>query len=124
MIAWNAHVVNAGVGASGNGIIDGLCGGQIEKGRYCGTKVEDRICNLCKNGIEDEVHFLFTCPALNKYRDPYIKYIDEKHKNFSVLSDENKLIWLLSSEDKQLIMHLFRLLSVLFQERDKIISNI
>ena len=96
----------------------------IEKGRYCGTKVEDRICNLCKNGIEDEVHFLFTCPALNKYRDPYIKYIDEKHKNFSVLSDENKLIWLLSSEDKQLIMHLFRLLSVLFQERDKIISNI
>jgi hypothetical protein len=24
----------------------------IEKGRYIGTKVEDRICNLCKNNIE------------------------------------------------------------------------
>jgi hypothetical protein len=32
----------------------------IEKGRYIGTKVEDRICNLCKNNIEDEVHFLIT----------------------------------------------------------------
>ena len=30
----------------------------IKKGRYIGTKVEDRICNLCKNNIEDEVHFL------------------------------------------------------------------
>ena len=33
----------------------------IERERYIGTKVEDRICNLCKNNIEDEVHFLMTC---------------------------------------------------------------
>ena len=29
-----------------------------------GTKVEDRICNLCKKNIEDEVYFLITCPLL------------------------------------------------------------
>jgi hypothetical protein len=33
-----------------------------------GTKVEDRICNLCKNNIEDEVHFLITSPLLEKFR--------------------------------------------------------
>jgi hypothetical protein len=47
----------------------------IEKGRYIGTKVEDRICNLCKNNIEDEVHFLITSPLLEKFREPYIKNI-------------------------------------------------
>ena len=33
---------------------------EIEKGRYryIGLKVEDRICQLCKNDITDEVHFL------------------------------------------------------------------
>ena len=76
----------------------------IEKGRYIGTKVEDRICNLCKNNIEDEVHFLITCPLLEKFplleklREPYINNIKETYKNFSLLSDENKLILLLSSE--------------------------
>ena len=96
----------------------------IEKGRDNGTKVEDRICNLCKNSIEDEVHFLFTCPVLSKSRDPYVKYIDEKYENFCVLSDENKLIWPLSSEDKKLIIHLFKLLSILFKERDKYFKQV
>ena len=49
----------------------------IEKGRYIGTKDEDRICNLCKNNIEDEVHFLITCPLLEKFREPYIKNINK-----------------------------------------------
>ena len=78
----------------------------IERERYIGTKVEDRICNLCKNNIEDEVHFLITCPRLEKFTEPYIKNIKETYKNFSLLSDENKLKWLLSSEDKQIIIHL------------------
>ena len=56
---------------------------------------------------------------------PVIKNIKETYKNFSLLSDENKLIWLLSSEDKQIIIHvhLFGLLFTLFLERDKIIMN-
>jgi hypothetical protein len=32
---------------------------EIEKGRYIGLKVEDKIRQLCKDDIEDEVH-LFT----------------------------------------------------------------
>ena len=36
------------------------CKLEIEKGRYIGLKVEDRICQLCNfflDDIEDEVHF-------------------------------------------------------------------
>jgi hypothetical protein len=64
-----------------------------------------------------------TCPLLEKFREPYINNIKETYKNFSLLSDENKLLWLLSSEDKQIIIHLFGLLSTLFLERDKILRQ-
>ena len=33
----------------------------IEVGRYRGVKVEDRICPICKNGVESEIHFLLEC---------------------------------------------------------------
>ena len=43
------------------------CKLEIEKGRYIGLKVEDRICQLCNfflDDIEDEVHFSLQCPSL------------------------------------------------------------
>ena len=36
----------------------------LEVGRYRGIKAENRICPLCKNGVETEIHFLFEC---NRY---------------------------------------------------------
>ena len=41
---------------------------EIEKGRYIGLKVEDIICQLCKDYIEDEVHFLLQFLTLQKER--------------------------------------------------------
>ena len=41
---------------------------EIEKGRYIGLKVEDIICQLCKDYIKDEVHFLLQCLTLQKER--------------------------------------------------------
>ena len=38
---------------------------RIEKGRYEGLKVEDRICNTCNLNIEDEFHFLMICSSLD-----------------------------------------------------------
>jgi len=41
----------------------------IEKGRWTGTKVEDRICSHCNlNKIEDEEHFLTECTKYNHLR--------------------------------------------------------
>ena len=33
---------------------------QIERGRYPGTNIDERLCNQC-NVTEDETHFLFEC---------------------------------------------------------------
>jgi hypothetical protein len=35
----------------------------IELGRHNKTDINNRICPLCKNGVEDEYHLLFYAPA-------------------------------------------------------------
>ena len=44
---------------------------EIETGRWRGIQREDRICKLCNNGIENEIHFLFHCCRLEHIREPY-----------------------------------------------------
>ena len=45
----------------------------IETGRYkqrnTETKKELRVCPLCNDGIEDEIHFLFLCPLYKPIRE-------------------------------------------------------
>ena len=40
----------------------------IETGRYRQEPVEERTCPHCKEEIEDEVHFLISCPLYNGER--------------------------------------------------------
>jgi hypothetical protein len=40
----------------------------LEKYLLIGLKVEDIICQLCKDYIKDEVHFLLQCLTLQKER--------------------------------------------------------
>lgn len=44
---------------------------EIEKGRHNKTKIEDRICKTCNQGIEDEMHFLKSCKTYSNLRDHY-----------------------------------------------------
>ena len=41
---------------------------RIERGRYVGEKVEERLCHLC-NEVEDEEHFLTTCKLLKEVQE-------------------------------------------------------
>ena len=72
---------------------------EIEKGRYIGLKTHQQICKLCSSEVEDEIHFLLKCSALDTTRSFCIENIKSYNKNFESLSDKDKLIWLLSSED-------------------------
>ena len=40
----------------------------IETGRFRRIKPDERICPLCFNGVEDEHHFIFTCPLYDDLR--------------------------------------------------------
>ena len=44
----------------------------IELGRHNKTDINKRICPLCKNGIEDEHHFIILCSSLNNIRNKYV----------------------------------------------------
>ena len=67
----------------------------LEVGRYRGIKVEDRICPLCKNGVETEIHFLLECSQYEQgdfLRDTEIDSI--------LLTNDDKLKFLMSNHQK------------------------
>ncbi len=39
---------------------------QIELGRFRGQSVAQLVCQLCKNDVETELHFLFDCPLYDR----------------------------------------------------------
>ncbi len=39
---------------------------QLEVGRFRGQAVQQRICQLCKNDVETEIHFLLECPLYDR----------------------------------------------------------
>ncbi len=67
----------------------------IEVGRYRGVKVEDRICPMCKAGIESEIHFLLECNVYDRGNFLYETEIDS-----NLLSNDEKLKILMSEHQK------------------------
>ena len=51
---------------------------RIERGRYCGERPEERLCDFC-NIIEDEIHFLCGCK----------RYLELRRKMFDTIKDIN-----------------------------------
>ena len=79
----------------------------IEKGRYIGIPRHNRICPRCtSNEVEDEIHFLFNCTALEDNRKTLHCKIDQNCKNFKNLDSKSKLIWLMNNEDKDTLLEL------------------
>ena len=70
-------------------------------------KSEDRVCIYCHNNeTEDEVHFLINCPKYSLVCTKLFSYIEKLCKNFKDLTNENKLIWLMTNEDTSIIQKL------------------
>ena len=54
--------------------------------------MEDRICKLCGEGIEDEKHFLTMCTKLDLHRDwmreeEYLEHLNEEDKSDKILKN-------------------------------------
>ena len=78
---------------------------------------------MCKQEVEDEEHFLLKCSKLNTIRNDNFKQIIDKYKNFKTLNNEQKLTWLLVSEDNFIISSVAKLINKLFKEREVILSR-
>ena len=50
---------------------------EIEIGRQGNTTVNERICKICNTAIENEIHFLASCPLYKPLRNRYFGNIQE-----------------------------------------------
>ena len=69
---------------------------KLETDIFKKLNVEDRICELCHTGsVEDEIHFLCTCPLYSDFRNKlFLKGLTIVH-DFMNLDDESKFIILI-----------------------------
>jgi hypothetical protein len=82
---------------------------EIERGRHRGLQAKEGICKLCLKDVEDEIHLLLKCEALQNVRTPFIDLINNNNYNFKHLHDldiREQFIWLMSNEDNVIINQL------------------
>ena len=80
---------------------------RIERGRYQGTPRHNRTCPRCDSGkVEDEKHFLFNCNSLILQQSKLLSCIDANCTQFKILDNKNKLILLMNSENKDVLLEL------------------
>ena len=103
---------------------------EVEKGRHfktnnLGKKVQiersKRYCRLCNNGVvEDEVHFLFSCPALTQTRQTHLDRLTNICPDLALAPHQDKLMYLYFNEDlgKEELTLATNLLSSLKDARD------
>ena len=72
----------------------------IEKGRHMRPRLErnERKCFICKEKIENEMHFLTECPLYKNERAILYQACRENSKNFTSLTKEQKFIFIMTNE--------------------------
>ena len=81
----------------------------IETGRYKNIPSNLRICTSCNSGeIGDEIHFLLCCKKYENERKCLLHEINSVCGNFQKLSLNDKMVWLMSAEDKGMLIKVAR----------------
>ena len=96
----------------------------IEKGRHMKPKIErnERLCYLCKNEIENEEHFLVTCPLYSPQRKVLENACVENCIRYDYLSKEQKFIFIMSNENEDILKSLGNFIFNSMILREKIIE--
>ena len=74
----------------------------IEEGRRKRPKIprDERICLLCTEEVENEIHFLIKCPSKSIERNLLFTEISKTVPSFSCLDPTSKFNFLMSQENK------------------------
>jgi hypothetical protein len=75
----------------------------IELGRHNKIDINNRMCTVWKNGVEDEYHFIILCSSLNNIRNKMFANILSIFPSFHVLTDEKKLLYLFQCEEYDIV---------------------
>ena len=71
-----------------------------DTGRWVETKREDRLCQVCHSSkdVEDEQHFLFSCPAYSDVRQKYASLFQQAFSVSNFFSNSNQMQVVVPSE--------------------------
>ena len=96
-----------------------------ETGRHFKFKIqqEERICLLCKNGVEDEIHFVMKCTQFEKLRAKMLQLVENKYVAFKNLNDEQKPFYLFTNKDKEVCRCISKFTFEGFKQREKIFKS-
>ena len=72
---------------------------RIETGRYENKNVNERVCFICHDQIEDEKHVLLYCPLYADLRERLFNEVKRSNVHFIILSDDDKFIYLFKSTE-------------------------
>ena len=119
----------------------------IEKGRYCGKPIEQRICTYCtpsaatqappaqppptgstssgttpspQGCIDDEFHFLMKCNTFTTSRNCLFGKIASIYPGFSQLNENQKFTYLLTPKTAQESKLTSKFIKILFEWREKV----
>ena len=96
----------------------------IEKGRHIRPKLErtQRKCYFCKNEIENEEHFLITCPLYSPLREVLENKCRTHCEGYNYLTQGQKFIFIMSNENNEIINELGNFILHSLEIRDVIIK--
>ena len=92
---------------------------EIERGRHTRpvTPADLRICTVC-NVVEDEEHLLLHCVKYAEERNVLFSKIVIAFPDFNNLSSNDKLVFLISSQDPYILTLVAKFLYSCFQQRN------
>ena len=68
---------------------------EFEVGRHHGLPRHDRLCRLCTDEAENEIHFMLQCPVYETLRQKYLPrkyYIFPNVNTFNILSSHSETV--------------------------------
>ena len=79
----------------------------IEIGRHKRIVVKERFCPFCITVVEDEIHFVTKCKTYDTLRSPLFETCLTLKQNFNYYSDQEKFVFILTSDYLQIILAKF-----------------
>ena len=95
----------------------------VETGRYIGLEFNQRICPHCMEDVETEMHFVCSCPMYNSLRKNMYDTVCKSNAEFSMLSERDKLIFLMTSQEKGIVYCLAKYICMSAKLKEINVSN-
>ena len=99
----------------------------IEKGRHSRPPIErtERKCPFCKDHIEDECHFLITCPLYKDGRKVLFDEVTKTAPMFAILpTDRQKATYIFINEDDAVLSKLSEFIYNGFKKRADFLESL